>query len=103
MKDGHSSEANSTLSQSNSSPFVEPNGSLPWSQETATGPYPKPEESNPQPSRLFPHYPFKYFSPPTDTSSEWSLPFRLSDQNCVRISNTPSRFSTFDSNSICEE
>jgi hypothetical protein len=29
-------------------------GSVPWSQETATGPYPERDESNPYPPTLFP-------------------------------------------------
>jgi hypothetical protein len=32
---------------------MEPEGSLSWSQEPATGPYPEPDESNPHPQTLF--------------------------------------------------
>jgi hypothetical protein len=33
---------------------MEPEGSLPCSQEPAAGPYPEPDDSSPQPSTLFP-------------------------------------------------
>jgi len=33
---------------------MEPDGSLPCSQRAATGPYPDPDESSPQPTTLFP-------------------------------------------------
>jgi hypothetical protein len=32
---------------------MEPEGSLSWSKETATCPYPEPNESNPHPQILF--------------------------------------------------
>jgi hypothetical protein len=37
----------------NSSPFISSTGSLPYSQQPATGPYPEPDESTQQP-----HIPF---------------------------------------------
>jgi hypothetical protein len=42
-------QANNTLVSGNSPPFMEPGRWLPCPQETATGPYPKPDELNPQP------------------------------------------------------
>jgi hypothetical protein len=36
---------------------MEPEGSLPCSQEPATRPYPVPNESNPHPQTLFPYDP----------------------------------------------
>jgi hypothetical protein len=33
---------------------MEPEGSLPYSQQPATGPYPEPDESTPHPPTSFP-------------------------------------------------
>jgi len=38
----------------NSLAFMEPGGSLPYSQDPATGPFPEPDESSPHISTLFP-------------------------------------------------
>jgi len=44
-----------TVTQSRNSPlFMEPEGSLLCSQGPTTGPYPEPDESNPEPPTLFP-------------------------------------------------
>jgi hypothetical protein len=40
----------------NSPPFMETEDTLPRSQETATGPYPEPDESSPHPHALFPQH-----------------------------------------------
>jgi hypothetical protein len=49
-----SSEAHSTLSYSNSAPFMEPQCSLPCSQKATTGPHRQAHESIPHPPTLFP-------------------------------------------------
>jgi hypothetical protein len=56
---------------------MEPGGSLSCSQDLATGLYPE--------TCYFPKVHFNIL-PSTARSSEWSLPFRLSSQNIVRIS-----------------
>jgi hypothetical protein len=65
---------------------MQPEGSLPWSQEPATGRCP---ETN-GPVHNFPQYLFKiHFNlilPSTSVSSKSSLLFRLFDQNFVFIS-----------------
>jgi hypothetical protein len=55
MEQSPSSEATSTPSQSRNSPaFMEPEGSLLFSEQPATSPYPEPNELNPHPPDLFP-------------------------------------------------
>jgi hypothetical protein len=40
---------------------MESEGSLPRSQESATGPYPEPDASSPHLSTLFPQDPYQYY------------------------------------------
>jgi len=56
---------------------MESEGLLLRLQEPATGPRQEPDESNPHDPTLFLW---------NSLSSEWSLPFRFSDYNFVRIS-----------------
>jgi hypothetical protein len=64
---------------------MEPEGSSHCSQHPATGPYPDPHESSPHPPTLFLNFLFNIILTSTPRSSEWSLPFRYSDQNCIRV------------------
>jgi hypothetical protein len=64
---------------------MEPDGSLPCSQEPAIGPYPDPDVSIPHFPTLFPWDPF-YIFPSTPVFPEWSFPFRFSNQNTICIS-----------------
>jgi hypothetical protein len=68
---------------------MEPEGLLPWSQESAIGPYSAPDESNPHPLTLFPEIYLNIILPSMPRSSKYSLPFRLSKQHFVRISYLP--------------
>jgi hypothetical protein len=64
---------------------MKPGGSLPFLQESATGPCPKPQESNPHPP-YFSKIHFNTVLPSTSKSSKRSVPFRLPNQNFIRIS-----------------
>jgi hypothetical protein len=61
------------------------------SQVPSTGTYPQPHKCNPKPPIYFPEVHFTTILPPTYGSSEWSIPFRLSNQNFVHISYLPMR------------
>jgi hypothetical protein len=65
---------------------VQPEGSLPCSQEPSTSPYPESGQSNShQPT------PFLWDHPPTFWSSQWSLTFWFSHQYPICIPLLPSR------------
>jgi hypothetical protein len=57
---------------------MEPEDSLPCSQESSTGPYPEPDQSNPYYPILSLSDQFSIAHPPTSWSSQWSLSFWLS-------------------------
>jgi hypothetical protein len=73
---------------------MEPEGLLLCSQEPATCPYPEPEESIPHPAPCFRNINFNIVLPYTPRTSKWSLPFKHSNQNFVRISHLPVRYMT---------
>jgi hypothetical protein len=56
---------------------MEPEGSLPCSQEPSTGPYPEPDQSN---AYHLSKIHFNIAHPPTSLSSPWSISFWLSHQ-----------------------
>jgi hypothetical protein len=63
---------------------MEPEGSSPCSQDPATVPI-----LSQIPEPCFPKNHFNIILPCTPSSSDWSLPFRLSIQNFVRVSHSP--------------
>jgi hypothetical protein len=65
---------------------MEPEGTLPCSQEPSTGPYPGPDESNPHFPTLFPYIHSNIIFPNTPKSSIWFPYFRFSDKSFARIS-----------------
>jgi hypothetical protein len=63
---------------------MEPEGSLPRSQESSTGPYPKPDRFNPYHPILTKIH-FNTVHPPTSWFSQWSLSFWISHQYPICI------------------
>jgi hypothetical protein len=61
---------------------MEPEVSLPCSQDPAAGPDPEPDESSAHYSSYFPKINSDIF-PSTPRSCKWSLPYRFCDQNFV--------------------
>jgi hypothetical protein len=59
--------------------FIEPEGSLPCSQQLGAGPYSEPDAPGPQLS-YFPKIHSNIILLPTSRSSKWSLSFKFSDQ-----------------------
>jgi hypothetical protein len=75
--------ASHLATQDYSKHFMEPEGSLPCSQEPSNVPYPQPDHSSP----YHPVLPlcFNTILPPTSRSFQWSLSFWLSHQNPIRV------------------
>ena len=67
---------------------MEPEGSLPHSQDPATCPYPEPIYTVRFPSRSL-KISSDIFLPFTSSSSKWSLPLRLTQQNPICSSPLP--------------
>jgi hypothetical protein len=68
---------------------MKPEGSSPHSQQPATFPYHKPDQSSSRPpTDVFKNH-FNIIFPPTSRSSSWSLSLRSLHQNLVRTSPVP--------------
>jgi len=89
---------------------MEPEGSLPLSQETTTGPHSEPDESIPHLPSYLPKIHSNIIFPFMPGSSEWCLPIWFSYQDFVSISHlshaycmpSPCRSPQFhDLNNIC--
>jgi hypothetical protein len=62
---------------------MEPESSLQYSQQPATGPYPEPDEFIPHLCTLFTKDSLWYYPPILPRSSELPIPFRFADRNSV--------------------
>ena len=69
--------------------FIEPEGSLPRSQEPATSPYPEQDRSNPFPPSHFSKIHFNIILPSTPGPSKWCPSLRFTHKNTVYTSLLP--------------
>jgi hypothetical protein len=68
---------------------MEPEGSIPNSQELPTCPYPEPDRSNPHHSIPHLQVPFYIILSPTSWSSYWPASLWLSHQQPICVSSSP--------------
>jgi hypothetical protein len=68
---------------------MEPEGSLPCSQEPTTGPYPEPDVSSHTLPSCFLNTRSRIILPSTCRTPQWSHPLKFSHQNSVYISQLP--------------
>ena len=73
----------------NSPHFMEPEGSLPYSQVPATCPYPEPARSSPYPHFPLPKSHLNIILPSAPESPQWSLSLRFPHQKAVHASPLP--------------
>jgi hypothetical protein len=71
--------------------FMEPEGSLPYSQQPYIGSYPEPDQSSPRALTYLLGISFNLTLHPSSSSSKWSLYFTLTHKNSVCISLLPLR------------
>jgi len=67
---------------------MESEGSLQYSQKSATAPYPEPDTSHIHLLPYFPNLHSNIILLPTPRTPEWSLPFSFFDQNFVCMSHS---------------
>ena len=81
---------------------MEPEGSLPHSQEPATCLYPEPARSSPYPTSHFLKIHLNIILPTTSVSPKWSITLRFPHQNLAYASLLPhTRYMPRPSHSVC--